>query len=43
MLLPQYNLHPILVPFQKKMFIKRSLAENKNWLRIMKELAMFLG
>lgn len=43
MLLPPEQLASQLEALSEKMFIDRSLTENRFWLRIMKEHAMFLG
>lgn len=43
MLLPPEQLAETPEALSEKMFIERSLTENKFWLRIMKEHAMFLG
>ncbi|GAJ41201.1 DUF2935 domain-containing protein [Saccharococcus caldoxylosilyticus] len=43
MILPPEQFAAPPEPLSEKMFIERSLTENKFWLRIMKEHALFLG
>jgi len=43
MLYPPEQFADLPEPLSEKMFIERSLAENRFWLRIMKEHALFLG